>query len=362
VNLEQYIKSRKNQNLFRELPQNNIGVLDFSSNDYLALSRDKYSIQAGIYAAQKYGTGSTGSRLLSGNKSIFEEFEDQIANDKNTESALIFNSGYVANLSVISAFSSLGYSVIFDKLNHASMYDGANPQKLKRFNHLNYDALQKILESTPGKKLIASETVFGMDGDVADLKQLQRLADQYETLLYLDEAHATGLYGSKGYGLSTDSSLTPNRTIIMGTFSKALASSGAYVACSNEVKNFLIQVCRGFVYSTALSPFCIGVAQYNWQLIPSLSDTRNQLLLNAEKLREMLRADGHLCGSSNTNIIPILFSSTDSMLQKHNELKNAGIITSAVRRPTSPTPRLRIALNIQHSESDLEKLRSALSK
>ena len=360
--LDQYIDQLKSQSLYRELPKFSGGALDFSSNDYLALSHNQESIQAGIATAQQYGTGSTGSRLLSGNKSIFEAFEYQIAKDKHFESSLIFNSGYVANLSVISAFASFGYTLIFDKLNHASMYQGADLKSLKRFKHLNYDDLQKILENTPGKKLIASETVFGMDGDIADIEKLAELADKYNAILYLDEAHATGLYGSHGYGLSTKFSLNPETTIVMGTFSKALASSGAYVSCSQKIKNFLIQVSKGFIYSTALSPFCIGVAKYNWKLLPLLNDERSRLLQNADKLREMLSAEGYSCGGYNTNIVPILFSSTEHMLQMHKKLKNTGIITSAVRRPTSPTPRLRIALNALHSDDDLINLKEALSK
>ena len=185
MDLDQYIDHLKSQSLYRELPKSDSYSIDFSSNDYLSLSHNKESIQAGIAAAQQYGTGSTGSRLLSGNKSIFEEFESQIAEDKHFESALIFNSGYVANLSVISAFASIGYTIIFDKLNHASMYQGADLKSLKRFKHLNYDDLQKILENAPGKKLIASETVFGMDGDIADIEKLTELADKYNAILYL---------------------------------------------------------------------------------------------------------------------------------------------------------------------------------
>lgn len=343
----------QNQNLLRELKNSyeNTIIADFSSNDYLALSKNQMSIKAGMAAAQKYGTGSTGARLLSGNPKIFSEFEEEIANDKNFESALIFNSGYIANLSVISAFSQLNYLIIFDKLNHASMYQGMSQGKLLRFGHLNYEHLEKILEENQNspKKLIASETVFGMDGDIADISKLIELAEKYNAVLYLDEAHATGLYGKNGYGLSTNYSMNPDSTVIMGTFSKALASNGAYVACSDLLKKYLIQISKGFIYSTALSPFCIGVAKYNWELLPKLRKIREEILIKTDYLRKHLADKGYKYLGNGTNIVSMLFSSTQEMLTAHQKLLDKGIMTSAIRRPTSPTPRLRLAITAAHS-------------
>lgn len=353
-----YLDELQNQNLLRNLknPEEKAIAVDFSSNDYLSLSRNQMSLTAGMSAAQKYGTGSTGSRLLSGNPKIFSEFEEEIANDKNFESALIFNSGYVANLSVISAFSHLNYLIIFDKLNHASMYQGIGQAKLLRFAHLNYEHLEKILEENRNnpKKLIASETVFGMDGDIADLNELIELSKKYNAVLFLDEAHATGLYGKNGYGLSTNYALSYDSTIVMGTFSKALASNGAYVACSKLLKQYLIQVSKGFIYSTALSPFCIGVAKYNWELLPKLHKVREDILIKADYLRKRLVNKGYKYLGSGTNIIPVLFNSTQEMLTAHQKLLDKGIMTSAIRRPTSNTPRLRLALTAAHSYDDID--------
>ena len=376
----EYLEKLESQNLLRKLSRSE--GTDFSSNDYLSLSRDPKSLEAGFRAGKKFGTGSTGSRLLSGNKEIFEDFEKRIARDKHSESALIFNSGYIANSSVMSAFSAMGYLLIFDKLNHASMYQrdigfatfGKNPffetqnqksenqktqnQNLKRFPHLDYEKLEEILEKYKDspKKLIASETVFGMDGDKADIKILSELAEKYNAILYLDEAHATGLYGQKGYGLSTDFQLNPRSTIIMGTFSKALASNGAYVACSELFKDFLIQVSKGFIYSTALSPFCIGIAQHNWEMIQNLDSVRCDIFTKADYLRNGLEKLGFRCVGSGTNIVPIIFDSTEKMLATHKNLLNKKIITSAVRKPTSPTPRLRVAINAQHTCEDIDLL------
>ena len=353
------LEKLKSQNLFRELHCRD--GIDFSSNDYLGLSQDKNSLEAGMKAAEKFGTGSTGSRLLSGNKSIFKNFEDQIAVDKNSEAALIFNSGYIANLSVISAFASQNYLMIFDKLNHASMYQGLNNAKLLRFSHLNYNQLEEILEKHKNypKKFIASETVFGMDGDIADLQTLSDLAQQYDAYLYLDEAHATGLYGEKGYGLSTNVNLDKCSTIVMGTFSKALASCGAYVACSELLKNYLIQVSKGFIYSTAISPFCIGVAEYNWRRLPNLNDIRTEIFQKADYLRQVLTEKEIKFIGKNTNIVSIIFETTEKMLTAHGKLLKNNIITSAVRRPTSPTPRIRLAINATHSYEDINLLLDA---
>lgn len=358
--ISNHLDKINSQNLYREL--NNHEGLDFSSNDYFGLSKNSESINAGFEIAKKFGTGATGSRLLSGNKKFFEEFEKRIAADKNFESALIFNSGYVANLSVISIFSKLGYLAIFDKLNHASMYCGANHAQLLRFNHLNYEQLEQILKKHKNnpKKLIASETIFGMDGDIANVKVLSELAEKYGAILYLDEAHATGLYGERGYGISTNFRLNSDCTIVMGTFSKALASCGAYIACSNLFKEYMIQISKEFIYSTALPPSCIGVAEYNWKLLPSLNCVRSEIFIKSEYLRQRLSNLNYKCTGSNTNIVSLLFDSTENMLETHKRLLNCGIIVSAIRKPTSPTPRLRIAVTAEHSYKDLDLLLQAL--
>lgn len=384
LTIENYLNKLKLSNLLRTLNYYE-SVVDFSSNDYLCLSKNEDSLKAGIDAARKFGTGSTGSRLLSGNPPIFAEFEDQIAKDKNSESALIFNSGYVANSSVISAFASADYLMIFDKLNHASMYEfgsfGSNfsgdfdcdfrnifadnnkGKKLIRFKHLNYDHLEKILEDNKDnpRKFIASETVFGMDGDIANVQRLSELATKYGAILYLDEAHATGLYGKNGYGLSAQTQMNPENIIVMGTFSKSLASSGAYITCANLFKEYLIQVSKGFIYSTALLPFCIGVAKYNWELLPKLRKTREYILELSNYLRSELSKRGFEYGGNDTNIVPIMFETTEEMMNTHKRLLDLKIVTSAIRRPTSPTPRIKIAINAHHSKSDVDFLIEGLA-
>ncbi len=356
-----FVSRSKADLTYRQLPHYSRSCVDFSSNNYLGLSQQPEVIEAGIAATRKYGAGATGSRLLSGNYELFEEFEAQIARDKGTDAALIFNCGFQANSGVIGCLSDKHNLVIFDMLNHASMYQGvfASGAKLKRFQHLDYTHLEDILKNALGEYkdiLVVSDTVFGMDGDIADIQALIEISEKYGAILYLDEAHATGLYGKGGYGLSTNFDFDKEKVVIMGTFSKAIGSSGAYVACSALVKDFLIQKCKSFIYSTALSPFCIGAAQKAWEMLPSLNSIRQNIMRRAEKIRSALGG-----GGSKTNIVPILFKTTEEMMLKKQILEANGIIVSGIRPPTSPTPRLRIAVNATHTDDDIEKLIGVLA-
>ena len=351
-----FVKKSKENLTHRELPKYPAGYIDFSSNDYLGLSQNPEVIEAGIEVVRKYGAGATGARLLSGNSDLFEAFEQRIAIDKKTESALIFNSGFQANSGVLECLTDKHTMVIFDMLNHASMYHGvfASGAKLKRFRHLDYMHLEDILKEVTKEYtdiLIVSETVFGMDGDIADIQALIDISEKYGAMLYLDEAHATGLYGKRGYGLSTNFDFDKEKVIIMGTFSKAIGSSGAYVACSFLIKDFLVNKCKSFIYSTALSPFCIGAAQKSWTMLPFLESLRQSIMRRADRVRNALNGVG-----VTTNLVPILFKSNEEMMEKKRILQENGIIVSGIRPPTSPTPRLRIAINGKHSNNDIEKL------
>jgi 8-amino-7-oxononanoate synthase len=363
--LDQYKKFIAETKNVRKLVSCPETYVDFSSNDYLGLAKNRAVIEAGCDAARIYGAGSTGSRLLSGNQSLFVEFETIIAKDKKTEAALIFNSGFQANSGVLECLSDRHTTVIFDKLNHASMYHGifASGAKLLRFNHLDYDHLEAVLKKeNTTNSIIASETAFGMDGDCADLRALSDLSQRYGSLLYLDEAHATGLYGENGYGLSTNCVLSPETTLIMGTLSKAIGSSGAYVACSSFMRNYFIQKCKSFIYSTALSPFCIGAAMGAWQLISSLADVRANLLLRAQDLRKNLAYRGMDIKGEGTNIVPILCENAELMLKIKDRCMKNGITVAGITRPTSPTPRIRIALCAHHTSEDMERLVQVLSE
>ena len=339
-------------------------VLDFSSNDYLGLSRNKDVINAGYKAALKYGAGSTGSRLISGNKNIFKEFEEIIAKDKKMDESLIFNTGYQANFGVMDCLADKNTVVIFDKLNHASLYKGvfSSGAKLERYNHLDYFELEALLKKNESKdKIIVSETVFGMDGDIADVSILSYLSKKYSAILYLDEAHATGLYGTHGYGISTNFDLNKEKTVIMGTFSKSLGVSGGYVACSSLLKKYLINMCSSFIYSTANSPFCVGAAKYSWEKVKFMEEERDKIFYLSDILREKLRNLQYDVTGDKTNIVPIIFDNVSDMLHTRDKLRKNKIIVSGIRRPTSPTPRIRIAINALHCYEDIEKVCEVLS-
>ena len=305
---QNYCKTHQNSDKYRVLPAvnatNDIKLIDFASNDYLCLSQNQDVLAAAVHAGRKYGIGSTGSRLLSGNSELFEEFETQIAWDKKSQSALIFNSGFQANLTVLASLLDaqvLGSQalVFADRLIHASLYQGIflARAKLIRYHPQSMDHLSNLLikyQGDPRPKFIVTESVFGMDGSMTDLTTLVNLCRQHGAFLYLDEAHATGIFGEYGYGLSTTIDLKDQNFpyLVMGTFSKALGCSGAYVTGSLFLKNYLINKCSGFIYTTALSPLIVGAAAHAWSLIPKLTSQRAQLLSKSDDLRLRLQGLG----------------------------------------------------------------------
>lgn len=350
---------------YRRLPQTRQGAVDFSSNDYLGLSKNRHVIEAAYQAGLLYGLGATGSRLLSGNYPLIEELEARIAQDKNCESALIFSSGFQANLSVLSTLlADQKALVFFDKFNHASLYQAIQTIdcKLIRYRSCDMDHLEELLKQhqhDPSPKWIVTETVFGMDGKKCPLHPIINFAETYGTWLYLDEAHATGLYGPQGYGLSTCHNL-PETTIVMGTFSKALGSSGAYIACPSIIKDYLINRAGGFIYSTAPSPMIIGGTLKAWELVPSLAPERHHIQDLTTYTRHRL-SSLNLIGHE-TNIIPIIIGDPTKTVELKDRLSSSGIHVSAVRSPTVPkgTDRLRIAINATHTKGDINHLIESL--
>jgi 8-amino-7-oxononanoate synthase len=374
---EKFLSTLHNTGKYRRLGQfrqeSNLDLLDFSTNNYLCLSNHRDIIEAGEIAAQTYGVGSTGSRLLSGNCKLFEEFEDAISKDKKTESSLIFCSGFQANISALSCILddkvlNAKPLVFFDKLNHSSLYQAVflSKAELKRYRHNDINHLESLLEeckNDPSPKFIVTETVFGMDGDIAPLDEIIKLAEKFNAFLYLDEAHATGVFGQDGYGLSTTLDFQNVPHIIMGTFSKAIGVSGAYVACNKIVRDFIINKATGFIYSTSPSPSVIGAAFKAWKLIKSLDKERQDLQKLGNLLRTMLKDRGFNIGTSETHIIPIILCKEEKCLKVQKALLQKGIIISSIRPPTVPlgTCRLRIALTIKHTQKDLKRFVETLS-
>jgi len=364
------------QGLLRRLPvsppaADKPGFLDFSGNDYMGLATKPELVEAAAEAGRCYGAGSTGSRLLSGNTPLHEAFEARIAADKGTESALLFASGYQTNAACISALldkTVLGAEplVFADKLNHASMHLGcalAGAKQL-RYKQLDLAHLQALLEKSTLEsrpKIILSESVFGMDGDQADVAALQDLAIRHGALLYIDEAHATGVFGPRGYGICESVNLAPS-TVVMGTMSKALGVSGGYLACARSVHDYLVNKAGGFIFSTAPSPLMVGAALKAWELLPGLNAERTALLARAETLRQGLRRLGLDPGASTTHIVPVLLGTPERTLAVKDALEARNIRVSAVRPPTVPqgTSRLRIGLSASHTDEDIKRLLAAL--
>jgi 8-amino-7-oxononanoate synthase len=357
---------------YRKLPELPFGrgalYLDFSTNDYLGLSKKQELLDAAIDAGKIYGVGSTGSRLLSGNHKIFELLESRIAKDKGLEAALVFNSGFQANITVLSSLLDQKILkkqplVFFDKLNHSSLYQAVflSGAELVRYHHNDIEHLKALLNkyiNDKRPKFIVTETIFGMDGDIAHIRDIVALADKSKAFLYLDEAHATGLIGPKGYGMSPTLDLTDIPHIIMGTFSKALGCSGGYIACSQILKDYLINKAPGFIYSKSNSPMVIGASYKAWSMIKDLDFERKQLFASATILRTKLRNLGFNIGSSSTHIVPIIFGTEELALKAKELLFQNNILVSYIRPPTVPvgTSRIRIALNSTHTERDLDQL------
>lgn len=362
----------RQENLLRQLPKAQEITFDFSSNDYLGLSQHPQMIEAATEAATQFGVGAKASRLITTQQQQLIDFEKQIAASKHAQAALIFATGFQANLSALSALLDrkiLGVPplVFADKLNHASMHAGCQLAQAKqiRYRHNDLDHLAWLLAKTQSQKqprFILTESVFGMDGDVADLATLIKLAKQYQALLYVDEAHATGLFGYQGYGLSAD--FDGEVDISMGTFSKALGGSGAYVACSQTLKKYFINRCSGLIFSTAPSPMQVAAMQKAWSLVPSYQTCVKTLLCNATQIRLALTEMGYEVGSSTTQIIPIIFKDPKHTLVAQQFLKTRGIRVSAIRPPSVPIDksRLRIALSVTHKADAQKKLLNALKE
>jgi len=372
---DQYCVEQAAKSRLRVLPPADLpAALDFSSNDYLGLAAHPDVVNAAIDAARQYGAGSTGSRLLSGNYSLIESLERQIAIGKQTEAALIFSSGYQANMTVLASLLSKRVLpappiVFFDRLNHSSLY---NAMFLSGVEYVLFDRndmidlrrqlQQHCVASRPA--FIVTETVHGMEADRLPLAEVVDIAASYNCFLYLDEAHATGLYGPQGYGLSTTVDLSPVPHMVMGTFSKAIGGAGAYIACNAVMQQFMLNRTAGFIYSTAPSPMSVAAAAQAWRMIPALAAQREQVFAMADLLRQLLRARGITVMGDGTNIVPVCLGDEAGTLALKKALLDEGMMVSAIRPPTVPTgtSRLRVALNAGHDSDSVSRLAQAIAR
>ena len=368
-----YLKARAKEGLARsllavEMPDARtirIGgetLVNLASNDYLALRFHPAVIERAKDWTERCGAGSGASRLVTGNLSLFAGIEGKVARLKGKPVALIMASGFQANAAVLQALLDkrvLGEEplVFADRLNHASMHFGCAAAGLHalRYSHCDASHLEALLaqhraDGTP--KFILTESVFSMDGDVAPLAEIGALAREHGAMLIVDDAHATGILGDGGRGLSGAAD------VVIGTFSKALGSFGAYVACSGTLRDYLINRCSGFIYSTALPPPVLGAIDAALDLLPSLDSERGQVARFAARFRQAANALGFDTGASTTQIVPVIVGDNDAAIALSHSLRTAGFYATAIRPPTVPagTARVRIAFTAAHREADIDAL------
>ena len=340
-------------------------LLNLSSNDYLGLSQDPRLIASAREAAARWGVGAGASRLVVGHLALHEEVEAKLAAFKGTEAAVVFSTGYMTNLGVISALVGPGDTVFSDKLNHASIYDGIklSGAGLARFPHRDMNRLENLLQKAgPGRRLIVTDSIFSVDGDLAPLKEIVELKDRYGAMLMVDEAHATGVLGPKGAGLAEDLGLTHRVEVHMGTFSKALGSLGGYVAGDRRLIDYLHNRARSFIYSTAIAPPVLGAIAAALDLVTQEPERRIYLLSEAETFRQTLTQAGFDIVGSETQIVPVLVGENARTLELAARLRERGLMAVALRPPTVPPgrSRVRFSLSAAHSKEDLAAARKAI--
>ncbi|OGQ88732.1 MAG: 8-amino-7-oxononanoate synthase [Deltaproteobacteria bacterium RIFOXYD12_FULL_56_24] len=341
-------------------------LIDFSSNDYLALAEHPALIEAAQEALQRFGTGSGASRLMSGDLAVHHELEEAVAGLKGKEAALTFGSGYMANAGIIPALAARHDLIFSDRLNHASIHDGCrlSGARLVRFRHNDLNHLEELLKEKrgTGTALIVVESIYSMDGDRCPLRELVTLKERFGCLLMVDEAHATGVFGAKGGGVIEEDGVSSGVDLAMGTFGKALGSYGAYVAGNRELIDYLVNRARSFIFSTALPPAVAAASLAAVRLIRQEPKLRHELHEKIGYFKGLLRTGGYSADLGSSQIIPILLGESGAALDKAELLRKLGLFVTAVRPPTVPegTARLRLSITRHHSPTDLSQAVTAL--
>jgi 8-amino-7-oxononanoate synthase len=339
-------------------------VINFASNDYLGLAGDDRLIQSSVAATQEFGTGSTGSRLLSGHRELHRKLECAIASLKQTEDALVFSSGYLANLGAISAIVGKRDLILADTYNHSCLKNGAilSGARAIDYPHKDIEVLRNQLfqqRSNFRRCLIITDSVFSMDGDLCPLPQLSNLAEEFNCMLLVDEAHATGVFGATGAGCAEHFSIANSKLIQVGTLSKAIGSLGGFVAGSKLLIDFLRNRAASWIYTTALSPADTAAAISAIALINSEPQRRQQLWDNVAYLKQQLPLP---IIDSQSQIVCCQYPNAKAALQASFQLKNAGIFAPAIRPPTVPTSRIRFSVMATHELEHIDKAIAALTK
>lgn len=382
LRLEQSLQVLESQGLLRSLRrvEHRLGAtiqigessyVDFASNDYLGLAGDARIASAAADALHTHGTGAAASRSISGNHAIHEELEQRLASFKGTEAALLFTSGYAANLGAIPALVGKGDVIYADKLNHASLIDGCRLSRaeVRVFPHRDIGALREMLaaDAGVGRRLIVVDSVFSMDGDIFPLDELADVAEENGAWTYVDDAHATGVLGANGTGSVEHFGVEGRIDIVMGTLGKALGTAGAFIAGSRTLVQFLLNRARSFVFTTASPPAIAAATIEALRIVHDEPWRRDKLRANAQRLRSALSGsvpESCFERNSSPHILPVVVGSSARVMQVGAELQSRGFIVGAVRPPTVPpgTARLRIASSTAHSEDQIDALAGHLTQ
>ena len=348
----------------KDIEVNGEMLLNLSSNDYLGLGDDKELLEGygREFRKSSHAMTSSSSRLLTGNHPLYDQLEKALAALYGRQSAMVFNSGYHANIGILPALCNRHDLVLSDRLNHASIIDGMKiaESPYQRFRHCDYDHLEELLEGARGRYrqiFIVTESVFSMDGDLADLARLVALKEKYGAFLIVDEAHGVGVFGERGLGLSETAGMVPQIDIITGTFGKALASTGAYAVMSSLVREYLLNTMRSFIFTTALPPVILGWSLLTLERQASMVSERAALLRLAARLRNELVGRGFdVRGES--HIVPVVTGGNDLAVALAARLKDAGFLCMPVRPPTVPEKgaRIRISLRSTLSWEDIARI------
>ncbi|MGC6395035.1 8-amino-7-oxononanoate synthase [Pasteurella multocida] len=379
---QQQLADLKAQNQFRQLPQlihrgrfiqrEDNTMLNMSSNDYLGLANNEALRQAFFtqYQDQLPALTSSSSRLLTGSFPIYDELESLMAQAFGRESALLFNSGYHANIGILPALADKKTLIVADKLVHASMIDGIRLAQCEfvRFRHHDYAHLEQILQKndrTFERIIVVTESVFSMDGDCADLTQLVALKQRYpQVMLYVDEAHAIGVLGEKGLGLAEQQGCINQIDILVGTFGKALGSMGAYVICDQVIRDYLVNKMRPLIFSTALPPFNVAWTHFVFQLLPHLQAERAHLAQLSQHLRQAIVDIFQVPMPSESCIVPYILGDNELTVRTAQRLQQQGYYCLPIRPPTVPkgTSRIRFSLTADMQVAEVEQFIACLQE
>ena len=336
-------------------------VVLLGSNNYLGLSTHPQVVAAAVEATQTFGTGASGSRLISGNSQLYRTLETNLAETKSTEAALVFSSGYAANISIIPVLAGEGDLILSDALNHASIIDGCRLSRAtkKVYRHCDMEHLKTLLSESTAfrRRLIVTDGVFSMDGDIAPLPYICNLAAEYDAMVLVDDAHGFGVLGKDGSGTVSHFGLEGKEIIQMGTLSKAVGALGGYIAGNHALIELLINRARGFIFTTGLPPATLAAANTALDVMRSSPELRQCLFSHAKRLKTALIDLGYTLLPSETQILPVVLGNPQRATSTAEALLAEGVFAPAIRPPAVPpgTSRLRVTVMATHTEAEIQQ-------